>query len=207
MPSARRGGTQHHAQKIHAMLERPNLYADVSRRLIAAGFLNSRWREMNSVQNNIMGTSLRGTTPMHRQSRRQIPANADHAVLNISLAGRAMSNTVGRNGPVTVYRSGIRCGIGPVNESHSQCVGVFGDKAVADVSTNSNINRISRNMRPGQRHRLEPGSANQNRRQAEQIASSKRNGGWQGNSNVTVVNDRSGQRSTAGEVFRCASAT
>ena len=49
-------------REVRAMLERPNLYADVSRQLIAAGF-EQPVAEIDSVRDNIMGTSLRRDGP------------------------------------------------------------------------------------------------------------------------------------------------
>ena len=156
-------------REVRAMLERPNLYADVSRQLIAAGF-EQPVAEIDSVRDNIMGTSLRGTARMNGQVSVEMVPNPDHAVLDIYLAGRALSNNVGRNGPVTVYSTGVSR-IWARKRVHILDDGVFGDRAVADVSTNSNINRIA--AKCGLVRHIAWNRARKSKSQAEQIASSR----------------------------------
>lgn len=154
---------------VRAFSERPNLYAEVSRQLIASG-LEQPVAEVDTVRDNILGTSLRGTARMTGQVSVKLVPNDDHAVLDIYLAGRALSNNVGQNGPVTIYSTGVSR-IWARKRVHIGSEGLSGDSAVADVSTSSNINRIAANC--GLVRHIARNRASKSKSQAERIASSR----------------------------------
>ena len=84
----------------------PNLFVQVSEDMMKTGFDTNVDKEM-VVRENIMGTSIRGDAHMIGRATVDLVPSAHSACLDIVLSGTTTSDNVGRNGPVTIYSSGV----------------------------------------------------------------------------------------------------
>ncbi len=119
----------------------PNLYVEVSGALIAKG-INREVDDTTNVVDNILGTSIRGTAHTQGNVTVDLVPDPNRAAINIRLIGRIHSDTVGQNGPATLYTTGLTS-----VDAHKTLLidaeGVHGQRAVAKCRTNTRIDDIS----------------------------------------------------------------
>lgn len=84
----------------------PNLLAFASQDFLAGG-LDQKIDRVQPVTDNILGTAITGTARMVGQTKLKMLTNPDRAGYSVLLSGVANSNTVGYNGPVTIYSRGV----------------------------------------------------------------------------------------------------
>ena len=82
-----------------------NLKASISEKMAAKGFSDSV-DQVSSITDNILGTSIRATVHTRGQFGIDFRPSSQSASIGIKLTGNASSNSVGRNGPVTIYSTG-----------------------------------------------------------------------------------------------------
>jgi len=125
---------------IERRFNRPNVYATVSERFLAAGIEDDVDRTQG-VTDVILGTQIQGTARTVGRTTVDVVPNDRAAQLDILLNGQATSNTVGHNGPVTIYSTGVTSISGRkilvMNEE-----GLYGYGATAHCATSSNIYAI-----------------------------------------------------------------
>jgi hypothetical protein len=87
------------------LYSQPNLVFMAKKKIIAAA-MESNIDEVAPITDNILGTSIRGTT--HTQARviLNLRDNPDKAVFDLHLTGHVHSKTAGFNGPAVIYSSG-----------------------------------------------------------------------------------------------------
>lgn len=161
---------------------RPNLFGRASHRLAAAG-IERDIDQLTAVNDNILGTSLHGTARMVGHSTLSLEDSADEARMNVLLGGTAWSNTVGYNGPVTIYSTGTT-GISGLKLISLNARGFSTYQAQASCGTRSNINDICANC--GLIERVAWKRAGQQKGQAEGIASQRAAGRVAGQMNAEI---------------------
>ncbi|MFV1968978.1 MAG: hypothetical protein ACC628_26460, partial [Pirellulaceae bacterium] len=155
-------------QAVRQRYWRPNLMAQLSGRVMTAGF-SEEVDEVERVRDNIMGTSIHGTAHMNGEISTRLVPDSERAAFDILLTGRARSNTVGYNGPVTVRSTG-NTSITASKHVHVDADGFHTLGAVAHCSTNSNISSIA--AKCGLVRRIAWKKVRKSKNQAERIASS-----------------------------------
>jgi hypothetical protein len=90
---------------VRARYSKPNLFAAISGRLVAAG-INQPVDDTGPVRDVIMGTDISGTARTVGHIYAQLVPSEDDAVIETLLIGTASSRTVGYNGPATIHSSG-----------------------------------------------------------------------------------------------------
>ena len=146
----------------------PNLFGSVSKRLAAVG-MERDVDQLAGVRDNILGTELHGTARMTGRASLALLENPRAATLNISLAGTAVSNNVGYNGPVTVHTSGVTSVAGS-KQLQMTADGLIAFPASASCNTNSTINSLY--AKCGLIEKMAWKRAGKQKSQAEAIASS-----------------------------------
>lgn len=119
----------------------PNLYAHVSRNLIASG-IERDVDERLPVRDNILGTSLRGTARTTGKISLAFVSHEDRAEFEIRLTGVAESDNVGRNRGVTIYSTGSTR-IAATKRVRIDEHGLHPQPARAHCVTDSSINGIA----------------------------------------------------------------
>lgn len=120
----------------------PNLVVYSSGDFFAAG-LNQEINRIRPINDVILGTSVHGTAHVVGETRTQMLTNPLQAGYSINLGAVANSNTVGYNGPVTIFSTGV-------TQLHGQKKIHFDDEiggmrpspATASASTCTSINNI-----------------------------------------------------------------
>lgn len=94
-------------QAIHAQLAHPNMYAQVSRELVAAAVARMV-DEIQPVEDCILEVAIRGTGHARGQATAELVPNAERAQINIVFNGTVHSNTIGfAERGVRVYSTGL----------------------------------------------------------------------------------------------------
>jgi hypothetical protein len=163
----RAGQTPELVKDIRSTFAQPNLYAEVSQKLVSSSVSQDVYEEQ-TVRDRIMGTSMRGTARMNGHVTAELVPDEERAAMDVLLDGTAYSNNVGYNGPVKVYTTG-RTNISASKRVFLSPEGLVGDDAVADCSTDSSINSIKANC--GLIRRVAWKKARQQQPQAERVAS------------------------------------
>ena len=99
------GQANHVLHTVRQHYAQPNFYATVSSRFAAVG-VNDRVDETQSIEDCILGTSLRGMARTVGDLQLKIVPNAERAEFEIALAGVATSNNIGLNRGVTIHSRG-----------------------------------------------------------------------------------------------------
>jgi hypothetical protein len=99
------GQANHVLHTVRQHYAQPNFYATVSTPFAAMG-VNDRVNETQPVQDQILGTSLRGTARTQGDLRLQVVPHPERAEFEIQLDAVAQSNNVGVNRGVTIYSTG-----------------------------------------------------------------------------------------------------
>ncbi len=156
------------ASAVSRRFNRPNLYASVSERFLAAGIENDVNR-VQGVTDVILGTQIQGTAHTTGRTRVNVVPNDRSAQFDVLLSGQAASNNVGHNGPVTIYSTGLTTISGRkvlvMNED-----GLYGYGASANCATSTNIYSIQAGC--GLIEKIAWKQAGRQKSQAEAIASS-----------------------------------
>ncbi len=90
---------------IRRAFDRPNVYVAAKSNIVGAGIERSI-DDVSPLVDNINGTQINGTGHTVGQLKVELVPNSDRAVLDIMLVGTTYSNTVGQNGPATIYSQG-----------------------------------------------------------------------------------------------------
>ncbi len=144
-----------------------NLFGYASKRLAAAG-IEDDVSQLSGVRDYILGTSIHGTAHLVGRTTVVMNENPHAASLSILLGGTAYSNTVGYNGPATIYSNGATSVSGQ-KLIEMTAEGLIGYRAQAACRTNNRINAIS--AKHGFVERIAWKRAGQQKAQAEAIAS------------------------------------
>jgi hypothetical protein len=144
-----------------------NLFGYASKRLAASG-IDDDVSQLSGVRDNILGTSIHGTAHLIGRTTVVMNENPQAASLSILLGGTAYSNTVGYNGPATIYSNGATSVSGQ-KLIEMTAEGLIGYRAQAACRTNNRINAIS--AKHGFVERIAWKRAGQQKAQAEAIAS------------------------------------
>lgn len=147
----------------------PNLHVFASKQLVASGVRDSV-EATDSVRDCILGTSISGSARLTGNVDLNLVSSDERAAFDITMAGNAISNTVGRNRSVSIYSTGYTY-INASKRVYFDGEGVTSDWATATASTNSNVNSIS--ARCGLVRKIAWKQVNQKKGQAERIASGK----------------------------------
>ena len=126
---------------IRARYGRPNFFGHASQRFAAAG-IERDVDQLNAVHDNILGTSIHGTARMVGHTTLSLVENPKAANMNILLGGTAWSNSVGYNGPVTIYSTGVTSVSGR-KSIFMTAEGMSSYASQAACGTRSSINGIS----------------------------------------------------------------
>jgi hypothetical protein len=127
--------------EIRKTYAKQNLFGYASHRLAAAG-IEDDINQVSGVRDNILGTSVAGTAQMLGRTRLVMNDNPRAASLTILLGGTAYSNTIGHNGPVTIYSTGATSLSGQKLIEMTDA-GMIGYRATAAGRTSTSINGIS----------------------------------------------------------------
>ncbi len=90
---------------VRRTFDRPNLYVAAKTGIVGAG-IERTLNDVAPLQDDINGTQISGTGRTVGQLKVELVPNPDHAVLDIMLTGTTFTNTVGLNGPATIYSQG-----------------------------------------------------------------------------------------------------
>lgn len=156
-------------ETIRNKLDKPNLYASVSRELIAAG-IRRPVDQVNPVHEIILGTNVRGTAHMVGDVDVNLVPSKNKGLVELTLAGTVTSDNVGVNGPATIYSTGYST-IGASKLLNVTKDGLSPNPAVAHADTTTTFNAICAKMRLVQK--IATKRAYQQKRQAEAIASDR----------------------------------
>jgi hypothetical protein len=157
------------ATSIRKQYGHPNMYGSVSRRLAAVG-IEQNIDQVTGVRENILGTDLHGTARMTGRTTLALLENPNAATLNILLAGTAVSNNVGYNGPVTVHTTGVSSLAGS-KQLQMTADGLIAYRAGANGRTNSTIHSLS--ARCGLIEKIGWRRAGEQKHEAEAIGSAR----------------------------------
>ncbi len=108
--------------------------------------VDQKVNESMGVRENILGTSIRGSARMSGAVTLDLLSSDSIAAFDIVLSGTTYSNTVGRNGPVTIYSTGVTSVIGRKKLLLDE-EGVAARLARASCRTNSTIKKICAHCR------------------------------------------------------------
>ena len=163
----------HLTRLLRREYSRPNFLLQASEQLISAG-IDDEVDDTTPLSDRILGTRIRGTGRTVGQVQAYLAANNHGAALEIVLTGTTNSNTVGRNGPVTIYTTGVT----EVTGRKRIVIGADGlqpEPATAYCRTSTNINGISAGSRMGSRliEKIAWRRAGTQKGQAERIASGR----------------------------------
>ncbi len=147
----------------------PNLHVFASKQLVASG-VRDAVEETESVRDCILGTSIRGTAHLTGNVDLQLVSSDERAAFDITMAGNAVSNTVGRNRSVSIYSTGYT-NLNASKRVYIDPEGVSSDAARATASTNSRVSSISANC--NLIRKLAWRQVNKKKGQAERIASGR----------------------------------
>ncbi|MFN3152641.1 hypothetical protein [Bremerella sp.] len=154
---------------IRNKLDQPNLYASVSRELIASG-IRRPVDQVNPVHEIILGTDVNGTAHMVGDVDVNLVPSKDKGLIELSLTGTVTSNNVGVNGPATIYSTGFST-IGASKLLSVDQDGLSPNPAIAHADTSTTFNAICAKMRLVQK--IATKRAYQQKSQAEAIASDR----------------------------------
>ena len=90
---------------IRSRLSTPNLHVRISSHLISAG-AQQALDETGPITDNILGTAISGTAHTRGQIDGRPLESQNRAVVDLSLKGTTDTDTVGYNGPATIYSRG-----------------------------------------------------------------------------------------------------
>jgi len=143
------GQTPALAAAVRQTYSRPNLLVRVSERLVAAG-IQDEVDDVAPVADTILGTKIQGTGRTVGQVSAYLTPTQDRAAVDILLAGTTTTNTIGRNGPVSIHSSGLTTVSGR-KRLLIDTVGIQSQAATAECTTRTNIGSISAGSRMGSR--------------------------------------------------------
>ena len=121
-------------------LYRHNLFGYASQRFAASGIEDNVDR-VTQVRDNILGTDIYGQAHLVGRTTLRLNENPRVASMSILLGATANSNTVGYNGPVTIYSTGVTQVAGTKN-LQMDARGLFDFPATACCTTHTTINGI-----------------------------------------------------------------
>ncbi len=156
-------------KSIRNKLDRPNMYASVSRELIASG-IRRNVDQVNPVHEYILGTNVRGTARMVGDVDVNLVPSRDKGLVELTLTGTVTSDNVGVNGPATIYSTGFST-IGASKLLTVDQDGLTPSSAVAKACTSTTFNAICAKLRLVQK--IATKRAYQQKSQAEAIASQR----------------------------------
>ena len=165
----RRGQAEQLVSAVRGQYWRPNLFAQVSQRLLATAF-ERPVDEVQPVNEVILGTSIHGRAFMSGNVALTLVPDDERASFEIRLLGQATSNNVGHNGPVVIYSRGVTH-INARKRIHADIQGLQGDRSLVRCSTSSRIQRIA--ARCEMVRRIAWKRALRTKPEAERIASSR----------------------------------
>ncbi|MBA2117547.1 hypothetical protein [Bremerella alba] len=154
---------------IRNKLDQPNLYASVSRELIAGGIRRSV-DQVSPVREVILGTNVRGTAHMVGDVDVNLVPSKNRGLIELTLTGTVSSDNVGVNGPATIYSTGYST-IGASKLLSVDKDGLTPSAAVAHADTTTTFNAICAKLRLVQK--IATKRAYQQKSQAEAIASQR----------------------------------
>ncbi|QDU77161.1 hypothetical protein Pan97_42230 [Bremerella volcania] len=154
---------------IRNKLDQPNLYASVSRELIASG-IRRPVDQVNPVHEIILGTDVHGTAHMVGDVDVNLVPSKNKGLIELSLTGTVTSDNVGVNGPATIYSTGFST-IGASKLLSVDQDGLTPNPSVAHANTSTTFNAICARMRLVQK--IATKRAYQQKSQAEAIASDR----------------------------------
>ncbi|MDX1964070.1 MAG: hypothetical protein SFX18_13030 [Pirellulales bacterium] len=91
---------------VRSRFSRPNLWVRVSERLVGSG-INNHISQVDPLTDNILGTSIRGTTNTQAWLVASLRDNPNYALIDLHLSGNVYSKTVGVNGPAVIHSNGV----------------------------------------------------------------------------------------------------
>lgn len=150
----------------------PNLYADLSADFLSAGLADHIY-ESTYVNENILGTQLKGVATMNGQLQVALVPSPQVAVLDLQLFGNAYSNNRGYNGPVTLSTTGVTS-VSAAKRVYIDADGIKAGPVGARCATASQIHDI--NAKCGLVERIAWKRARAQQNQSQQIASRRAEG-------------------------------
>lgn len=99
-------GSQGVVKGIRRELSHPNLFARMSKPLIAAG-IERPVNEITPIRDNIMGTSIHGSGRTIGKIYLELVPNDKYGLFDTMMRGSTSTSTVGYNGPATIWSQGI----------------------------------------------------------------------------------------------------
>jgi hypothetical protein len=121
--------------------QHPNLLVRASREFLAAGF-EQPVDDVTAVDDVILGTEVHGTGHTLGRVDLALVPDANRGLFNIVMTGTTRANTVGYNGPVTIY-SNSATQLHTVKPVAVTGEGLVGMPAYSHASTDTNIRDIS----------------------------------------------------------------
>ncbi len=119
----------------------PNLHAQISQKLAAAGFQEGV-TETTGVRDNILGTSIRGTATMRGTTDVILQDDARRASLELLLTGTVVSSNVGVKRRVSIQNQGLTR-VSALKRIFISSTGLTSSSAVARCSTDTRITGVS----------------------------------------------------------------
>lgn len=131
--------------RTRRIFSRPNMHVQVSENLLAVG-ANSEIHTRQPIRENILGTEVYGTPDMRAKVTVDFVPNEERAAIDFRVTGRAISDNVGYNGPVTIYSSS-NTSINGRKRIYVDEQGLHGEPAEAVCDTSSVIHSIAARFR------------------------------------------------------------
>jgi hypothetical protein len=131
------------ARIVRQSFSRPNLYVEIEAPIVTAGF-DDVVNEVTPVHEVILGTKLHGNARLVGQVRGELSPDPRRAVIASVLSATAYSNTIGYNGPVTIYSTG-QTAIHAQQRIAFDAGGLWFWPATASATTDSTIHDIQAN--------------------------------------------------------------
>jgi hypothetical protein len=132
-------------EAVQRHFNHPNLYAEVSADLVAAG-LGEPVDDTAPICDYIMGTDVSGTGHTVGQTTAELIPDAQHGLIDTLLFATTHSTTVGLHGPVCIYSDGTT-NIGACKRLWFNEYGIFSYPAVSNAVTRTTITDIQAKRR------------------------------------------------------------
>jgi len=154
-------------EEVRMRISRPNLLVHISENLIDAR-IGRPVHRVGPIHMCILGTDIHGTATTTGLLRADVRSSFSRAVFDLKMDGVSHTNNVGRNGPATIYTTGVTDlhGVQPVEVTKD---GLMLLGPYASARTRTSINRVTTHPRFLQR--IASRQAAKKKGQAEVIAS------------------------------------
>ncbi len=155
-------------RSIRRAFEKPNLFVAAKTQIVGAG-IERALNDVMPLRDNINGTQISGTGRTVGQLKVELVPDARRATFDIMLSGVTYSNTVGYNGPATIYSQGTTS-VGGRKRVMIDATGIHNLPSTAAAITKTRITGVAAGRPGGLINNIAQRKVAEGKGQAEQIA-------------------------------------